>query len=111
MVLITLYAGAAPGTIIFRDLNGDGVISERVMQPRGDFAVIGDAYHDFTFGMTNTFKFGNIDVRALVTGAFGGDNLRSEFFRTARNIDGLFITDSGYVRNMWISQHNNLETA
>ena len=102
--LITLYAGAAPGTIIFRDLNGDGVISERVMQPRGDFAVLGDAYHDFTFGMTNTFKFGNIDVRALITGAFGGDNLRSEFFRTARNIDGLFIIDSGYVRNMWLSE-------
>ncbi len=100
---ITLYAGAAPGTIIFRDLNGDGVISERVMQPRGDFAVIGDAYHDFTLGMTNTFKFGNVDVRFLVTGAFGGDNLRSEFFRTARNIDGLFIVDSGYVRNMWLS--------
>ena len=100
---ITLYAGAAPGTIIFRDLNNDGIISERVMQPRGDFAVIGDAYHDFTFGMTNSFSFGNVDVRALITGAFGGDNLRSEFFRTARNIDGLFIIDSGYVRNMWIS--------
>ena len=100
---ITLYAGAAPGTLIFRDLNGDGVISERVMQPLGDFAVLGDAYHDFTFGITNTFKFGNVDVRALLTGSFGGDNLRSEFFRTARNIDGLFIVDSGYVRNMWLS--------
>ncbi|CAN0488499.1 unnamed protein product [Laminaria digitata] len=100
---ITLYAGAAPGTMIFRDLNNDGIISQRVMQPLGDFAVLGDAYHDFSFGITNTFKFGNVDVRALITGSFGGDNLRSEFFRTARNIDGLFITDSGYVRNMWLS--------
>ncbi len=101
---LTGYAGAAPGTIIFRDLNGDGVISERVVQPAGDFAVLGDAYPDFTFGMTQTVSVGQFDFRALVTGSFGGDNLLAEFYRTARNIDGLFIVDSDYVQNMWVSQ-------
>ena len=101
---ITGYAGAIPGTIIFRDLQNDGVISERVMQSAGgDFAVLGDAYPDFTFGMTHTVSLGQVDVRALFTGAFGGNNLRSEFFRTARNIDGLFIVDSDYVQNMYVS--------
>ncbi len=100
---LTSYAGAVPGSFIIRDLNGDSAITERAMFPVGDFAVLGDNYPDFTFGMTQTFKFGNVDVRALVTGSFGGDNLRSEFFRTARNIDGLFIVDSDYVKNVWRS--------
>ncbi|MFK7847171.1 MAG: SusC/RagA family TonB-linked outer membrane protein [Rhodothermales bacterium] len=97
------YAGAVPGSFIIRDLNGDGVITERALDPIGDFAVLGDAYPDFTFGMTQTVKIGNVDIRALVTGSFGGDNLRAEFFRTARNIDGLFIVDADYVKNVWRS--------
>ncbi|MEZ4699068.1 MAG: SusC/RagA family TonB-linked outer membrane protein [Rhodothermales bacterium] len=101
---LTSYAGAVPGSFIIRDLNGDGSITERVMvEAGGDFAVLGDNYPDFIFGMTQTLSFGNIDVRALFTGSFGGDNLRSEFFRTSRNIDGLFIVDSDYVQNMWLS--------
>ena len=97
------YAGAVPGSIIIRDLNGDGAITEDVIFPDGDFAILGDPYPDFSFGITNTISIGPIDFRALVTGSFGGDNLRAEFFRTARNIDGLFVVDSDYVQNMWVS--------
>lgn len=100
---LTSYAGAVPGSFIIRDLNGDGQITERTLDPVGDFAVLGDNYPDFTFGVTQSFKLGNFDVRALFTGSFGGDNLRSEFFRTSRNIDGLFIVDSDYVQNVWRS--------
>lgn len=100
---MTSYAGAVPGSFIIRDLNGDGQLTPNAMDPVGDFAVLGDNYPDFTFGVTQSLSFGNIDVRALFTGSFGGDNLRSEFFRTARNIDGLFVVDSDYVNNMWLS--------
>ena len=97
------FPGATPGSIIFRDLNGDGTLTEQLLQPEGDFAVLGDSYPDFTFSVGNTVSLGPVDVRALFTGEFGGDNLRSEFFRTSRNIDGLFVVDAGYVENFWRS--------
>lgn len=100
------FAGAVPGTIIFRDLNNDGIITEDIMQPQGDFAVLGDAYPDFTFSVGNSISLGPVDFRALFTGEFGGDNIRAELFRTARNIDGLFVTDAEYVENFWRSPSN-----
>ena len=100
---MTSYPGAVPGSIILRDLNNDGVITEDLMRPEGDFTVLGDAYPDLSIGVTNALSIGNVDIRALFTGEFGGDNLRSEFFRTARNIDGLFVTDAAYVENFYRS--------
>ena len=100
---MTAYPGAVPGSIIFRDLNDDGTITEDLMQPAGDFRVLGDAYPDFTFSLSNTVGLGPFDISAQLTGEFGGDNLRSEFFRTARNIDGLFVVDEAYIDNFWRS--------
>lgn len=97
------YSGAGPGQIIFRDLNGDGVLTEEILAPNGDYAIITDAWPDFTIGLTNTLSIGRFDIRALFTGSFGGNNFRGEFYRTSRNIDGLFLTDSEYVKNMWVS--------
>lgn len=97
------FPGAIPGTMIWRDLNGDGVLTEDLMKPDGDFAVLGDAYPDFTFSLGNTISVGNFDIRALFTGAFGGDNLRTEWITTSRNIDGLFNPDAAYVKNFWRS--------
>ncbi len=96
-------AGAVPGTLIFRDVNGDGVITPDLMAPEGDFVVLGDAYPDFTFSVGNTMSFGPVDVRALFTGSFGADNLRTEWITTSRNIDGLFNIDAAYVENFWRS--------
>lgn len=102
---LTSYSGAVPGNMIFRDLDGDGTITEDVMlEDGGDFTILGNAYPDFTFGFTNTVRIGNFSARANITGAFGGDNFRAEHFRTSRNIDGLFVTDSEYVKNFYRSQ-------
>jgi hypothetical protein len=98
------YSGVVPGAFIIRDLNNDNSITEQAMQPVGDFAYLGDAYPDLSFGITNTISIGPVDFRTLITGQFGGDNLRSEFYRTARNIDGLFVVDEDYIENMWIPE-------
>jgi len=101
------YPNAQPGNIILRDLNGDGQFTPDVMeQSGGDFTVLGSAYPDFEFGFQNTVTLGNVELRANVTGSFGGLNHRSEFFRTSRNIDGLFNVDSGYVENFYRSPEN-----
>jgi TonB-linked SusC/RagA family outer membrane protein len=96
-------AGSVPGTMIFRDINGDGLITPNQMAPEGDFVVIGDSYPDFTFGLGNTIGIGPLTMRALFTGSFGGDNLRTEWITTSRNIDGLFNVDAAYVENFWRS--------
>lgn len=101
------YPNAVPGNIILRDLNGDGQFTPDVMKRAGgDFTVLGSAYPDFEFGFQNTVTLGNFELRANVTGSFGGLNHRSEFFRTSRNIDGLFNVDSGYVENFYRSPEN-----
>jgi hypothetical protein len=96
-------AGSVPGTMIFRDINGDGIITPNTMAPGGDFVVIGDSYPDFTFGLGNTMVMGPVTLRAQFTGSFGGDNLRTEWITTSRNIDGLFNVDAAYVENFWRS--------
>lgn len=104
---VATYPNAQPGNIILRDLNGDGNFTPDVMERAGgDFAVLGSAYPDLEFGFQNTVSIGNLDLRANITGSFGGLNHRSEFFRTSRNIDGLFNVDSGYVENFYRSPQN-----
>ena len=104
---LTRYPGAEEGNTIFRDLNGDGIITPDVMQQNGgDYAILGNAYPDFTFGFQNTVNVGNFTARANITGAFGGYNYRAEHFRTSRNIDGLFNTDAEYVENFYRSIEN-----
>jgi hypothetical protein len=95
------------GDGLYRDVNGDGQFTPDVMKRAGgDFTVLGSAYPDFEFGFQNTVTLGNFELRANVTGSFGGLNHRSEFFRTSRNIDGLFNVDSGYVENFYRSPEN-----
>ncbi len=97
------FAGAVPGTMIWRDLNGDGVLTEDVMDPEGDYAILGDAFPDFNFSLQNSVSIGRFDIRALINGEFGTTNLRTEWITTPRNIDGLFNVDSDYVKNFWRS--------
>ncbi|MEX0599988.1 MAG: hypothetical protein WD205_05045 [Rhodothermales bacterium] len=97
------FAGAVPGTMIWRDLNGDGKMTEDVMDPVGDYAILGDAYPDFSFSVQNSVSIGRFNIRALINGEFGGTNLRTEWITTPRNIDGLFNVDADYVKNFWRS--------
>ena len=55
----------APGDIIFKDLNGDGVINDK------DRTDIGNANPTFTYGITNSFSFKNFDLIIFVQGSQG----------------------------------------
>ena len=93
-----VYAGAALGTIRYKDVNGDGVISRGF----ADFEVIGSPYPDLTYGLTNTITLGRFDLRVIADGAVGGQRLlRSN--ASFENINGIFNVTKRYVDNMWVS--------
>jgi TonB-dependent starch-binding outer membrane protein SusC len=87
------------GSIKYKDIDGNGII-----EPVKDYAVIGNPYPDFTYGMTNTFGYKNFDFSVLVVGSQGGQILKtSNEFMT--NIDGVFNVDRK-VLNRWRSPEN-----
>jgi hypothetical protein len=57
------------GDVRYKDVNGDGVINS------SDMTVIGNPNPDFTYGMTNTFKYKNLDLSLFLTGSQGGQIL------------------------------------
>ena len=63
----TVY-GAQPGTLKWKDLNGDGVITAD-----GDRTVIGNANPNFTGGWNNQFTWKNFDASVFVNFVVGND--------------------------------------
>jgi TonB-dependent starch-binding outer membrane protein SusC len=63
------HPGARPGTVKFRDVNGDGRISP------DDQTIIGDPNPDFIYGVTNNFRYKNFDLSIFFQGVQGGDIL------------------------------------
>ena len=55
------------GELMYRDINGDGVISA------SDRTYIGDPNPDFTFGLTNTFTYKGLSLSILLQGSVGND--------------------------------------
>ena len=53
------------GDIKFKDLNGDGKITE------ADRTNIGSPMPKFTFGWTNTFRYKNVDLNIFISGSYG----------------------------------------
>ncbi|MDF9799485.1 TonB-linked SusC/RagA family outer membrane protein [Catalinimonas alkaloidigena] len=78
------FAGAIPGNLRFKDMDGDGMIT-----PIKDFDIIGNPYPDYIFGFTNHLSYRNFDLKIIMTGAVGGSRIRAynEYFN---NIDGVF---------------------
>jgi TonB-linked SusC/RagA family outer membrane protein len=73
-----------PGHGRYKDVNGDGVISP------ADRTIIGNAQPDFTWALTNNFRFKNFDFSFMFHGSVGGDfyfadNRRSLFYHEGRN--------------------------
>ncbi|MCR4808393.1 MAG: TonB-dependent receptor [Prevotella sp.] len=54
------------GDIKYKDLNGDGVITE------ADRTIIGNPLPKFTFGWNNTFTYMNFDLNIFINGSVGG---------------------------------------
>jgi len=62
-----VYGAPQPGTMKWKDLNGDGVITP------DDRKVIGDANPKFTGGWSNQFTVGNFDLSVFVNFVVGND--------------------------------------
>jgi len=93
------HSSSKVGTVKFRDLNGDGVITF----PE-DMETIGNPWPDFTFGMTNNFNYRNFDASVVIAGSYGNEILaRHENYTT--NLDGVFNVLEE-VANRWISPEN-----
>ena len=55
------------GELMYRDVNGDGMVSA------SDRTYIGDPNPDFTFGLTNTFSYKGLNLSVLIQGSYGND--------------------------------------
>lgn len=76
----TQEAGTSIGDIRFKDLNNDGVIDTK------DQTALGSAIPDFTYSLSNTFKYKDFDFSVLVLGTYG-----NEIYNFTRHyIDGVF---------------------
>ncbi len=63
---------ATPGDPRIRDVNGDGKIDAN------DRTTIGNAQPDFTFGLTNTFKYKGFDFSFTLQGQVGNEIMNSQ---------------------------------
>ncbi len=75
------------GSIKLIDVNGDGVITNG--GDNDDRTIMGNPFPDFTYGITNTIKYGNFDFSVLGTGSKGNQLLARHLYSLA-NLDGVF---------------------
>jgi hypothetical protein len=75
------------GSIKLKDINGDGIITNG--GDNDDRTIIGSPFPKFTYGITNTFQFGNWDFTIVGSGSYGNHLLVRHLYSTA-NLDGVF---------------------
>ncbi|WP_018623138.1 SusC/RagA family TonB-linked outer membrane protein [Spirosoma luteum] len=83
---------SAVGTIKFKDVNGDGVITYGGDQD--DRAIIGSPFPKFTYGLVNTFQYGKFDLSVTGSGSNGNQLWIRHLYSTA-NLDGVFNLVAG----------------
>tara|TARA_B110000902_G_scaffold266889_1_gene356704 strand:+ start:1062 stop:4097 length:3036 start_codon:yes stop_codon:yes gene_type:complete len=90
-----IQPNAQPGDFRFKDLNGDGQLTED-----GDRQVIGDPTPDFTFGFIMNFEYKRFDFSALFRGSYGNDMLNAA--KPYLNNGGeLYNSYAGTLNNAW----------
>ncbi|RYF71031.1 MAG: TonB-dependent receptor, partial [Cytophagaceae bacterium] len=78
---------SAIGTIKFKDVNGDGIITNG--GDLDDRAILGSPFPKFTYGITNDLKYGNFDLSITGSGSYGNQLWVRHLYSTA-NLDGVF---------------------
>ena len=69
---VAVFPGEVAGDIKYKDVNGDGVISN-FNGPDG--VNIGNPFPNYIFGFTNTFTYKNFDLSVYINGQAGGRTL------------------------------------
>lgn len=92
------YASVRPGDVKWRDLTGDGRITDE------DRGVLGDAFPDFTYGISTNFSYKGFDLSAVFTGSQGGKVINFQKYYLY-NMEGSGNQLSG-VLNRWQSDAN-----
>ncbi|MBL7736686.1 MAG: SusC/RagA family TonB-linked outer membrane protein, partial [Chitinophagaceae bacterium] len=101
------HAKWGPGDIIYKDLNGDGVIDEgsRTLNDHGDLSVIANTTPKFNYGIMAGFRWKNLDFNMFWQGIGKRDflpNTYSEYFwglMNAPNNSGIF--KGGKMLDYW----------
>lgn len=89
----------ATGDLMFRDVNGNGIIDP------DDRQVIGDAQPDFVFGLTNSLSYKRFDLNIFFQGSVGNDVYNA----TRVDLEGMFDSknQSTAVLNRWTPENTN----
>lgn len=88
-----IQPNAKPGDIKFRDLNGDGLISDN------DREIIGDPTPDFTYGLTLSAKYKGFDMMVLGQGIAG-----NQIFNAIRRFDLPTANYTTAILNRWVGE-------
>jgi hypothetical protein len=90
------------GTVKFKDVNGDGVITYG--GDNDDRTFIGNPFPKFLYGITSNFFYRNFDLSIVGSGSQGNDVLVMTDQGTT-NLDGVFNVLKG-IQNRWRSPDN-----
>ncbi len=86
----------APGDIKFKDLNNDGIINDL------DRTNIGNSNPTFTYGLTNTFSYKNIELTVFIQGSQGNKVLNFTRWYTEGGVsNGNYSND---VLKRWVGE-------
>ncbi|MDE7159479.1 MAG: TonB-dependent receptor [Muribaculaceae bacterium] len=92
--------GAAPGRLIYRDLDGNGVIDEN------DRCIIGNPNPDLSLGLNLTFKYKALSLDMFFSGDFGQDainHMKRQLY--SMSFGNLATNRSVEVLNAWTPQN------
>lgn len=89
------------GELIYLDVNGDGEVTA------SDRTYIGDPNPDFTFGMTNTFRFYGVTISFLLQGSYGNDIFNASRIET----EGMYDAKNQSVRVLDRWRRPGMETS
>jgi len=90
------YASATPGDGRYKDITGDGVLDS------DDRTIIGNYQPDYTWGLTNMFKYKNFDFSFLFQGVVGSDVFDNNIHRSMLYHEGRNYYAE--VNNRWRSE-------
>lgn len=92
--------GAAPGRLMYRDLNGDGVVNDQ------DRCYIGDPNPDVSLGLNLAFKYKAFTLDMFFAGDFGQDiinSMKGQLYSFGRA--NLWTNHAADILNAWTPQN------